>query len=477
MNFYLIIILFILAVVYSDDDQMVSESTVHGLVKPKELVVVIRNSHDRKSKTASQLIKSNLITESEKIDQELVHVLMLHEEWADPNAWTILPILKHLFLTYNNKAKWIFFSEDTTKIDLEGLLKVLGRYDEKKDLFLGHAIHDHEASIIHHFAFHQNPASFKFPDFDAGWALSIALLERAVERLEEKPPGMSFSIDVKHEVAMFFFDNEQGTRLTDVPEFCINKALKEDSCVSTVQYEEPSCGEVNSNDILIAVKTCEKFHNDRVPVVQKTVGVHAKNIRYYSDVEDENIPTEFIGVKNTESGHCQKLYNIIKRSTEWEQIKWLVVIDDDTIMNFKRLQKLLACYDPNEPILLGERYGYGVNYHYYGYSYPTGGGGMVLSHVGVAKLLESDCRCHSVDAPDDMWLGSCFRSITPMVHTNSFHQSKPSQYNKEFLSHRYLVSFHKHFYVDPMQVYRDLLAGEEDEGAKREKMKMKKQEL
>lgn len=81
---------------------------------------------------------------------------------------------------------------------------MLGRYDEKKvinlspiqqlflfspyylfnynfypqDLFLGHAIHDHEASIIHHFAFHQNPASFKFPDFDAGWALSIALLER-----------------------------------------------------------------------------------------------------------------------------------------------------------------------------------------------------------------------------------------------------------------------------------------------------------
>lgn len=39
------------------------------LVKPKELVVVIRNSHDRKSKTASQLIKSNLITEAEKIDQ------------------------------------------------------------------------------------------------------------------------------------------------------------------------------------------------------------------------------------------------------------------------------------------------------------------------------------------------------------------------------------------------------------------------
>ena len=38
-----------------------------------------------------------------------------------------------------------------------------------------------------------------------------------------------------------------------------------------------------------------------------------------------------------------------------------------------RLQKLLACYDPKEVTLLGERYGYGLTGGY-GYEYITGGG-------------------------------------------------------------------------------------------------------
>ncbi len=49
---------------------------------------------------------------------------------------------------------------------------------------------------------------------------------------------------------------------------------------------------------------------------------------------NDAIPTEYIDVKNTDKGHCQKLHNIIKRAGE-EPLKdkeWLVVIDDDTIM-------------------------------------------------------------------------------------------------------------------------------------------------
>ena len=38
-----------------------------------------------------------------------------------------------------------------------------------------------------------------------------------------------------------------------------------------------------------------------------------------------------------------------------------------------RLQALLSCYDPSEPLCLGERYGYGLSQG--GYSYITGGGG------------------------------------------------------------------------------------------------------
>ena len=74
-----------------------------------------------------------------------------------------------------------------------------------------------------------------------------------------------------------------------------------------------------------------------VPVIQKTLGVHAENIRYYSDTIDESIPTEYIGVKNTERGHCQKLHNIIKRKNVdgMKEKPWLVVVDDDTIMRLE----------------------------------------------------------------------------------------------------------------------------------------------
>ena len=43
------------------------------------------------------------------------------------------------------------------------------------------------------------------------------------------------------------------------------------------------------------------------------------------------------------------------------------------LFSVPRLRRLLACYDPKEPILLGERYGYGCNTGN-GYEYITGGG-------------------------------------------------------------------------------------------------------
>lgn len=53
-----------------------------------------------------------------------------------------------------------------------------------------------------------------------------------------------------------------------------------------------------------------------------------------------------------------------------------------------RLQVLLSCYNPSEPVCLGERYGYGLSQG--GYSYITGGGGWV-SRLGCSG--NSDERC------------------------------------------------------------------------------------
>lgn len=48
----------------------------------------------------------------------------------------------------------------------------------KKELFLGHALHDQEATIVHHFAFFENPTVFRYPTFRAGIALSWTMVRR-----------------------------------------------------------------------------------------------------------------------------------------------------------------------------------------------------------------------------------------------------------------------------------------------------------
>ena len=57
-------------------------------------------------------------------------------------------------------------------------------------------------------------------------------------------------------------------------------------------------------------------------------------------------------------------------------------------MNITRLANYLSHFDPSEPLLLGEKYGYGLS-QVYGYDYVTGGGGMVLSREGLRQLVVS----------------------------------------------------------------------------------------
>ena len=429
------------------------------------LSIVIRNSHDTVSRRRAENLQRGLLKQADEmglVSFNNKNILMLHEAWAPLNAWTILPVFEYLYEKYLEKGvRWVFFCEDNTEINLKGLVRVLQRFKSEERLFIGHALYDEEASIIHHFKFQKGLGQFKYPDFDAGWAVTMELIKHSVDRLRSNPPTSSFSIDIQYEVAMFFYYND--ILLTDIRSFCVNKPLSEE-CVSTVQYSEPDCGTVAADDILVSVKTCEKFHETRIPVFKVTSALNTKHIKYYSEVADESIPTENIGVPNTNSGHCAKLLEIIMKfrtMEEWRNKKWLVIVDDDTIMNFSRLQRQLACYNPDENVVLGERYGYGVNFKTRGgYSYPTGGSGMILSQRAAISLLKGECECWAPDAPDDMWLGLCLSRLgIPMVPSKSLHQTYPTQYSREFLSHRYLVSFHKHNQQDPVEIYRDYLGG------------------
>lgn len=426
-----------------------------------DIVIILRSQHDSHQRKKADLFKKKLKEQiiGRSIKGQLT-MKMLHEEWAPYGAWTIFPIIRILFRDYGLSKSWIFFCEDDTFVDLIGVLRVLSRYNHTKNYFLGHALHDPQPAIIHHFAFAEDPSKFLFPDFSAGWAVSSSLLKRLNKRLKKKPLETDFSIDVQHEVAMFIYNGGKGVELSHVPEFCTTRPGEDDQCVTSFYDSSASCGEVGLDEMFFAIKTTKKYHNDRVPVIKNTIGKHTSHIVYYSETVDAAIPTEDIGVPNTETGHCAKLWAIMENSRKNKKAigkKWLIVADDDTILSVPRLQRLLACYDPKEPILMGERYGYGCNTGN-GYEYITGGGSMILTSSAVEALLQGDCGCSAPDAPDDMILGQCYRILgLHTVHSPAFHQARPVEYAPKLLAHQIPVSFHKHREIDPYDVYQDYL--------------------
>ncbi|KAM6179025.1 beta-1,3-glucosyltransferase [Rhynchocyon petersi] len=435
----------------------------------KRIVFVIQSQRNSFHAKRAEQLKESILTQASALSQETPSVVLLHELGKLEGAWTILPLLPHFSLTYSRNSSWIFFCEEETRIQIPRLVETLRRYDPSKEWFLGKALHDEESTIIHHYAFSENPSVFKYPDFAAGWALSLPLVNKLTERLKSDSLKSDFTIDLKHEIALYIWDKGGGPPLTPVPELCADDAGGP-HCATTFHAFLPLCGNpVKKEDIFVAVKTCKKFHGDRIPVVKQTWAAQAGLLEYYSDHADSSIPTVDLGVPNTDRGHCGKTFAILGRflNRSRDRVPWLVIVDDDTLISISRLQHLLSCYEASEPVFLGERYGYGLGTG--GYSYITGGGGMVFSREAIRRLLASKCRCYSDDAPDDMVLGMCFSGLgVPVTHSALFHQARPVDYPKEYLAHQVPISFHKHWNVDPAEVYFTWLASPEEGGAKQE---------
>ncbi|XP_020385173.1 beta 3-glucosyltransferase a [Rhincodon typus] len=430
-----------------------------------EIVFVIQSQKQPFHVTQARNLKQDILQQAEAFSQHLPTVLLIHELSKQEGTWTIIPILPHLSTNYGKKS-WIFFCEEQTRIQVPKLLEVISRYDKTKEWFLGKALYDEQSTIIHHYAFAEDPIIFKYPDFAAGWALSIPLVNRLAKQLKIEKPFADFTIDLKHEIALFISQKSNGPQLTSVKEFCTEEvtASKATNCATTFHTYLPFCGKlVETGNIFFAVKTCKKFHQERIPIVKKTWEKQAALIEYYSDYADSSIPTHYLGIPNTERGHCGKTFAILERfmSRAVPEVPWLMIVDDDTLISIPRLQRLLSCYNPKEPVFLGERYGYGLGTG--GYSYITGGGGIVFSREAVKQLLASGCSCYSNDAPDDMVLGMCFNSLgIPVTHSPLFHQARPMDYPKDYLAHQVPISFHKHWNIDPVEIYQTWLAIEDE---------------
>jgi len=381
-------------------------------------------------------------------------------------AWTIFPLLEvmKIQLEADEALDWIALLNENTEVDLINLNDLVRKKSFKpreEALFFGKALKDSDPTIVHHFSSDE----LLYPDLEAGIFLSRKLVYNLWQTgepvLQQKNFPNDFNIDPSYEFAKFVYNDGSGVMLENISEMCTKKSAgcitfsrKDYSCVK--KSDTSSISEILSRT-LIAVKTCQKYHNDRLKAVMDTWGPLVKHLLLVSDAEDPEMGTIVLpDTVNTESGHCNKTLAILEHFNQMEEsLDYLVIVDDDTIMSIVRLSQLLSCYDQDDLVMLGQRYGY-MAASGEGYSYLTGGAGMIFNRNVVAKMMEnSRCACPTPDNPDDMHLGRCAkRTEIPILHSNRMFQARPPDYPASMLSSRSPISFHKHWEISPHKVYK-----------------------
>ncbi|BES97133.1 UDP-glucose O-linked fucose beta-1,3-glucosyltransferase [Nesidiocoris tenuis] len=414
-----------------------------------QIVIVILSQENAHHADLAQKLKIGVLEQAAKL-KKIPHIYIVPRDLNYIGGWTVIPLLPQLKLLHSGTALWFFFCEDLTVINLNNLVNGLSKYNPKKSLWMGYAQVDQEPSIIHHFAFAENPKSFKYPLFRAGFAMTSVFLNKLPVVGSEV--RSEFSIDPSHELAMYFGVNSPLRNESIL--FCGKKGR---GCGSYPSAQAPCAPPLAKEELYFAVKTCEKYHDTRVPFVQRTWGADAKYLEFFSDVHNKSIPTTGVGINNTERGHCAKTMKILKLSllrisNHYRHVRWVILTDDDTILGVERLLSLLACFQTDA--VVGERYGYKVRGPGMGYNYPTGGGGIAFGVDTLADIVQS-CHCPAKDSPDDMILGMCLSSLgIPLIHSPLFHQARPADYADSYLQVERPISFHKHWNIDPLTVYQ-----------------------
>eukprot|EP00434_Breviolum_minutum_P019407 symbB.v1.2.017113.t1/scaffold1276.1/size127259/4 len=330
------------------------------------------------------------------------------------------------------------------------LEQMLGAYDAREPWYLGRVLKDEQMSIIHHYQ--QDPA---YPLAHAGFALSSGLLKKLIKDLEEKPLGGGQQIEPVWELANRF--SKLGISISDNPGFCLQPGATCATWPRSLDVFRPSM-QLKPEEVVIAVKTVEKFHAVRLPLLKEFwTNDSAVEVLYLSNTGGDGVidlSLEFGEMVDPSkesnkhgSGHCTKMQAILRYLHRFQpKRRWYVVTDDDTLVNVPRLLRVLDSHDDSLAIYLGERYGWSHTQDREGTNYITTGAGMALSNAALEKLISCTfCSCRAPDAPDDMSLGTWFRNLgIDAIHEEGFHQSEPHNYHKELLdASDPSVSFHR----------------------------------
>lgn len=364
-----------------------------------------------------------------------------------PGAWTILPTLPALAERLDPGVEWVFFVPADLAADPQEIAEWLMRHDGRSEVFVGRALRDAGPARIHHYRQDQ----LAYPDFRCGFALSRSLVLRMAKGWRERTPTAGFHIDAAYELADAV--RAVGVELIDEPRLA---GLSEAPGAASA-----SVTPVDLDNVVFAVKTHGGNHDSLIPVLQRTWGRDVANLVFYSDVFDPAIPTIPVGVANLGPRAGLKFHVIASHLRGHHGGReWFMIADDDTLLSVPRLLKVLGSYSARreEPLFIGQRYGYGHRLPKGGYDYITMGGGLAINRAGLLALLAANGP-PGIDDPDDMWVGQCLaRMGVEVIHREGFHQEPPSGYPPEVLAGREAVSFHRHSPDAPEKVYAEYLA-------------------
>ena len=258
--------------------------------------------------------------------------------------------------------EWVALLNENTEMDLLNLNELVQKKSFKpreQPLFVGKGLKDSDATIIHHFSRDQ----LVYPDLEAGIFLSRKLVSNLWkdenEMLKNKNFPTDFNIDPAYEFAKFVYNDGEGAVLENIPQICTQKAA---GCITFSRNDYSCIKPSNTEDIskvlsktLVAVKTCTKYHGDRLEAVMKTWGPLVTHLVLVSDSVDTGLGTMVLPYTvNTESGHCNKTLAILEYFHQQETFDTLVIVDDDTILSVARLAQLISCYQEDDAFLLGK---------------------------------------------------------------------------------------------------------------------------
>uniref|UniRef100_A0A673MEA1 Beta 3-glucosyltransferase b n=1 Tax=Sinocyclocheilus rhinocerous TaxID=307959 RepID=A0A673MEA1_9TELE len=280
-----------------------------NLSSVRDVVFVIQSQKNSYHTHRAEQKRTELLHQAQTLNQSSPDVVLLHKLSDSDGNWSIPSC---------ETSWWFVFLEEESNVNLHNLLQMLSKFKTRKEWFLGRHLHDDEPTIIHDYAFSEDPYSFTYPDFMAGWALSCPLAKRTAERVNYEPPELDFTIDLQHEIALYIWEEGRGPALTAVNEFCseLHSLSSTEDCAMTVNTLSACGNPVQKEDVFVAVNTCQRFH------ALQTVLVF--------------------------TGHCAKTFAILKRFASGAVTKapWLLIVDDDTLirMVFSRVavQNILA---------------------------------------------------------------------------------------------------------------------------------------